>query len=282
MTQQMTIVPATPLGVIRIEGEEALSFLQGQSTPDLRKLGLGQSVFGAFCNAQGRVIANGWIQAIQGGFRLVISRSLVAPLIKRLKLYVLRSKVTLCDASDDISIWLTHEQASESTYDWIIHGPMGITLFAAHSESLPNNTSTLQGEAFGLMLIQAGIPLVTHENTERYIPHMLSMDLLGGLSFDKGCYTGQEIVTRTQFLGKVKRTLYRLATEHSIQPDIGTPLKGSDNEESIGEIFAWSQFPGGGATGLGVIRNDASDQYSLAIDGLRIDASRVLQDFRVL
>lgn len=278
MAQKHSIVSAAQLGVIRIEGDDALSFLQGQSTPDLRKIGLGQSVFGAFCNAQGRVIANGWFQAGKGGFCLVISRDLVPTMIKRLRMYVLRAKVTVSDASDDFSLWLTHDQEPQYTHDWIIQGPMGVTLLAARPESFPNETLTLRGNAFALMLIQAGIPLVIAETSERYIPHMLSMDVLGGLSFDKGCYTGQEIVTRTQFLGKVKRTLYRIATDHNIQPDLGAPLKALNAGESVGEIFAWAPMPGGGATGLAVIKNEATELGPLEIAGHPIEAWSVADE----
>jgi len=274
MTQPHTLARATSLGVICIEGDDALTFLQGQSTPDLRKIGLGQSVFGAFCNAQGRVIANGWFQAIPTGFRLVISRSLVPSLMKRLRMYVLRAKVTVNDVSDDATLWLTREHEPLLTQEWVIQGPMGVTLVATQPDSLPDETVKLEGDALALLLIQAGIPLVTSETTERYIPHMLSMDALGGLSFDKGCYTGQEIVTRTQFLGKVKRTLYRIATDHSIQPEMGTAITARNTGEAIGEIFTWAQLPGGGGTGLSVIRNEVANE-PLEIEGIRIEVSSV-------
>ena len=275
MTQPLTIISGTALGVIRIEGDDAQSFLQGQSTPDLRKIAFGESVFGAFCNAQGRVIANGWFQSIDGGFRLVISRDLVPTLIKRLRMYVLRAKVTVSDATDQTPLWVSNKADPALDYDWIIKGPMGLSLFAAQPETFPKEVLMLQGEAFELALIQAGIPLVTQETSERYIPHMLSMDLLGGLSFDKGCYTGQEIVTRTQFLGKVKRTLHRLATDHSIQPELGTPLNGIHAEEAVGEVFAWARLPGGGATGLAVIRNDTPGMDALLVEGHGVAASPV-------
>lgn len=275
MSRQLTIVAAPQLGVIRVQGEDALTFLQGQSTPDLRKLGPSQSVFGAFCNAQGRVIANGWFQAVEDGFRLVISRSLAPSLIKRLRMYVLRAKVVISDESDEAPVWLTQAIQPELAPEWIIDGPMGVTLFAAHPASFVDEPLILRGEAFGLMLIRAGIPLITPETSERHIPHMLSMDVLGGLSFDKGCYTGQEIVTRTQFLGKVKRTLHRLATDQDFQPTLDSPVRGHSGEESVGEVIAWAQLPGGGATGLAVIRNEAAEQAVLEIEGHRVEVSPV-------
>ncbi len=278
MPQPLTVIPATALGVICIEGDDAQSFLQGQSTPDLRKIALGESVFGAFCNAQGRVIANGWFQSIDAGFRLVISRDLVPTLIKRLRMYVLRAKVTVSDATDHASLWVSSKADPRLEYDWLIKGPMGLSLFAAQRDTFPEAILALQGEAFELALIQAGIPLVTLETSECYIPHMLSMDFLGGLSFDKGCYTGQEIVTRTQFLGKVKRTLHRLATDHSIQPKSGTPLKGTQSEEAVGEVFAWARLPGGGATGLAIIRNETPGMDGLLVEGHRVTASPVAVD----
>jgi folate-binding Fe-S cluster repair protein YgfZ len=104
---------------------------------------------------------------------------------------------------------------------------------------------------------------------------MLSMDYLGGLSFDKGCYTGQEIVTRTQFLGKVKRTLHRLATDDSLELEVGAPLNCASTGESVGELFCWARLPGGGTSGLAIIRNEVVAETTLEIAGHRIEAVSV-------
>jgi len=275
MSNELTVISAGPLGVIHVVGDDALTFLQGQATPDLRKLAKGDSVFAAFCNAQGRVIANGWFQGIDGGFRLVISQDLIAPLIKRLRMYVLRSKVLVSDESDHSPLWLVQGSQSDLSYQWTIVGPMGIHLIAANLDVLPKDTHQLHGQSFQLSLIQTGIPLVNGKTTERFTPHMLSMDYLGGLSFDKGCYTGQEIVTRTQFLGKVKRSLHRFSSDDSIAVEEGTPLTCSATGESVGELFTWAHLPNGGTTGLAVIRNDAIAETTLEIGGHRIEATSV-------
>lgn len=275
MPSPLTLISAETLGVIRIEGDDARSFLQGQATPDLRKIQLGDCVFGAFCNAQGRVIANGWFQGIDTGFRLVLARDLVPSLIKRLRMYVLRSKVVITDDSDLSSIWVIQMATDEFPSDWHIEGPMGLKLAAIAPTSLPADTLTVQGESFRLGLIQAGIPLVTAETSERFIPHMLSMDYLGGLSFDKGCYTGQEIVTRTQFLGKVKRSLHRIASDTASQFDVGAPVINAISKESVGEIFSVARLPSGGATGLAVLKNDVNDGAALEVADHRIEASSV-------
>jgi folate-binding protein YgfZ len=275
MVQRLTLISADALGVIRIEGDDAQTFLQGQATPDLRKIGPGECVFGAFCNAQGRVIANGWFLGIEGGFRLVISRDLIDTLIKRLKMYLLRAKVSVCDESDLSPLWLIQGSDLDLGDQWMIEGPMGVNLFAAPLESIPAEALILHGEAFRLTLIQASIPLVSKDTSERFIPHMLSMDWLGGLSFDKGCYTGQEIVTRTQFLGKVKRTLHRIATDHVIQPTLGAPIKDATTDEAVGELVAWAYLPGGGATGLAVIKNDLKADIALEIESHPITATSV-------
>lgn len=278
MPNQLTIISANPLGVISVIGDDAQSFLQGQSTPDLRRLGVDHCVFGAFCNAQGRVIANGWFQRMEEGFRLVISRDLIALVIKRLKMYALRAKVVINDESDASPLWLIKGNQADLSCAWKIEGPMGLNLVAANSALLPSDAHFLHGEAFQLSLIQAGIPLVSEKTRERFIPHMLSMDVLGGLSFDKGCYTGQEIVTRTQFLGKVKRTLHRLACDDNIHPESGSPVKASSSEEPVGELFSWSLMPGGGGAGLAVIRNEAVEEIPLEIEGYPVEVSSVAGD----
>lgn len=275
MTKQLTVISASPLGAIRLEGDDAQAFLQGQSTPDLRKLTQGDCVFGAFCNAQGRVITNGWFQRIETGFRLVISRDLVSGLIKRLRMYVLRAKVMVSDESDLSSLWLVNNAEALHTMQWMMKGPMGINLIATNADALPQDAHQLHGESFQLALIQAGIPLVSAMTTERFTPHMLSMDYLGGLSFDKGCYTGQEIVTRTQFLGKVKRTLHRFALDDSIKLETGAPLNFTSTGESVGELFSWAHLPSGGTIGLAVVRNELVSDESLEIAGHRVEVVAV-------
>jgi len=274
---KLTVISANALGVICVEGDDAQSFLQGQATPDLRQLAKGDSVFGAFCNAQGRVIANGWFQSIEAGFRIVISQDLLVPLIKRLRMYVLRAKVLISDQSDHSPLWLVNGSSENLTYQWQIEGPGGIRLIAARHDELPRDANQLHGESFQLTLIQAGIPLVCAKTTERFIPHMLSMDYLGGLSFDKGCYTGQEIVTRTQFLGKVKRSLHRIAADANIPLEAGMPIHCGSGEESAGELFNSARLPSGGIAGLAVIRNEAARGSALEIEGHRIEVIPVAE-----
>jgi tRNA-modifying protein YgfZ len=278
------ITSAHPLGIIRFAGDDAQAFLQGQSTPDIRQLTHDACVLGAFCSAQGRIIANGWLHRYGEGFQLIMPRDGVKPLTDRLKRYVMRSKVTITDASESIALWLLADPLTppetswlqgiqSSDHDeWSLPLCPGLTLIASNAP-IDENIQPLAGNAFNLALIKAGIPLISAETTDSFIPQMIGLELWGGLSFDKGCYTGQEIVTRTQFLGSVKRSLYRLSSDTISLPPAGSVVFGaSEAEEPIGTVLLSAPVPGGGSVGLAVLKNPADQSSAFWLHNQRIRA----------
>lgn len=165
---------------LRVEGEDAATFLQGQITADIYHLNpispntttTSTTGLSALCNRQGRVITLFWIIKTKKGYHLLLPTELAEKVAQYLKIFIFRAKVTL-----------TVEDAEE-----------------ADIATLPTT------------LI---IPWITECNSESYIPQMLSLDILGAISFKKGCYTGQEIVARMQYLGKDKRRLALIEAENS-------------------------------------------------------------------
>lgn len=183
--------------LITVGGTEAIDFLQGQLTQDVGLLGHTASIPAAWCNPKGRVFVIIRLLAMAGTIGLVVPAGMTDKIVQRLKMYRLRSKVDIDIAGDD---W----QPSGDVF-----------------------------EADPRVLIRAGIPTITEQNSELYTPHMLNLDKLGAISFTKGCYTGQEVVARTENLGKSKRRMMRYQADADA---IAVGDKLSDGERNVGEV----------------------------------------------
>ncbi len=204
-----------PLDLILLSGPDRLSFLQGQITQDTRELRAETATLGALLSAQGRVIAILWLIPSSDVIALAVHHSLTARVHAHLARCVLRAKVSLARATLDVS----RSQA--------IANRLGD---ASLTHPLMQGDKRLWTHA----LIKAGIPEITESTCERWIPQMLNLDLLDAISFNKGCYTGQEIVARTQHLGRIKRRLMRFSAQAELTPEpLAALLNGS---EKVGEI----------------------------------------------
>jgi folate-binding protein YgfZ len=239
----------TSPGLLKVSGDDAATFLQGQTTCDVHALRPGRIGVGAICTAKGRVVACFRLLRSEQGFYLLLAADLTGPVQKRLQMYVLRSKVVLEDLSPtwgmlgilnkggewtpadsgiplapgsgewletpDTLLALTLDDNSERL---LIAAPTATArrLWAKLQESLP----VVSSEAWRLKDIEAGYPEIAAATSEQFLPQMLNLDILGGIGFKKGCYTGQEIVTRTHYLGQVKRRMFRLRCA-GIEEDIG-------------------------------------------------------------
>jgi hypothetical protein len=244
--------------LIQVSGNDAASFLQGQLTQDVRKLDRAPALLAAGCNAKGRVIAVMRILAMDEGIGMIVPRGLAEVAVRRLSMFRLRAKVqfdtvgdgwqaTAVTAGDD----LAKLDAAGLLPD---RGPLSacrnIPIVAFDTGSEPrcievfgpgsafrdldlHFAQPLDDDAWRAALIAAGIPTITETTSERFTPHMLNLDLLGAISFAKGCYTGQEVVARTQHLGQAKRRLlrYRLESGHAAS---GDKLRHEDRD--VGEI----------------------------------------------
>lgn len=225
--------PLAGQGVIAVTGADAVSFLQGQLTNDLRALH-GRVLTAGYQTPQGRLVALVRVLAAADGCLLLLPRGLAAPVSARLSRYTLRAKVRVTDASADFDIAA------------VIGTPFSEICAAYGIVSRPGQTHVFTGEhhlvdrgggrtlllgpgaragedaattaAWALAGIEAGDPEVWPETTESFTAHMLNLDLVDGVSFTKGCYTGQEIVARTQHLGRVKRRLFRYHSPAACDP----------------------------------------------------------------
>jgi tRNA-modifying protein YgfZ len=220
-----------PMGVLLAEGPEAVTFLQGQLTQDLRPLQPGQWCRAALCTAQGRVLALPKVVAIPGGLWLVMPRERVAPVLAHLQRFVLRAKLKLRDVSGE---WTCRgEVAPADPADGPLHpvvadGASRRLVLSATRTLVIAPTGTATGGGTGATFaewlqasVQDGEPEVFDVSAEAWTPHMLAQERWGAISLTKGCYTGQEIVARTHYLGKNKRSLVGVSLA---PPAAGTPL----------------------------------------------------------
>ena len=183
--------------LITVKGPDAVAFLQGQLTQDVSLVESGKSLLAAWCNPRGRVIVILRLVGMDDGIGLLVPANIAEQVLARLTMYRLRARVDL-DLADE---------------------PSG---------SVPDPGSLEPGA-----LIRAGVPTIDESNTEVHTPHMLNLDKLGAVSFNKGCYTGQEIVARTEHLGKSKRRLMRYACDG---PGVEVGDKVSDGERNVGDV----------------------------------------------
>lgn len=220
----------THLGVISASGADAADFLHNQLTNDVVGLDGGSARLAGYCSPKGRLLATMLIWKDGDEFRMALPRELLAATLKRLRMFVLRSKVTLDDASDRI-VLIGMAVPALPTLPMSTLPPLGQCadaggaairlpdaaglrrcLWAGAAGQAPARwqRATLPAAPSGLWRwtdILAGQPQVLEATREQFVPQMINYELIGGVNFRKGCYPGQEVVARSQYLGKLKRRM---------------------------------------------------------------------------
>lgn len=252
------------LGVIRVAGEEAAKFLQGQLTQDVALLGLSEARLAAFCNAKGRMQASFIVfKRSQEEILMVCSRDILAATLKRLTMFVLRAKARLSDATADYALFGLLGSAIESIAAgahpvWAkadFDAANVVFLYPGNGQPralwcAPAGTPVPAGDALPLALwhwldVQSGIAMITQPIFEAFVPQMLNYESVGGVNFKKGCYPGQEIVARSQFRGTLKRRAYLAHTDG--EPTVGQEVfHALDADQPCGLVAACAPRPGGG------------------------------------
>lgn len=272
--------------LLSARGTDATEFLQGQLSGDVTALARGGTHLTSYSTPQGRMLAI--MRAFQHGdsLQLMLPRELAEPIRLRLSRYMLRARVEL--GSDDASLGrialaggkagallkqiglpVPSRARSETVDDALsvvnatVEQPCYIV--AAPYETLMHvwqevETDTLAGgdHCWRRLQIDEGIPTVYEQTSETFVPQMVNLELLGGVDFDKGCYTGQEIVARTQYLGRIKRRMFRFACSGEHAPAAGDPIVLDDGTE-VGTVVD-SAAAGSRRHLLAVVRLDAVAQ----------------------
>lgn len=248
------------LACIEVSGDDASQFLQGQLTCNINELSDSKASVAAFCNPKGRVISTLLIIKTQSSFLLILPLSLQDKVIRKLQMYVLRSKVQLTDKSDTYSLIGFNNISFQNDFslptidfhcshsDDLIDvklpsstTPRFLCIITALSHVKPLFEGFVRGDCneWRYQDISSGFPWFDISQSEKHIPQMLNLDQLGGISYNKGCYTGQEIIARTHYLGKTKRHLCLVECKRNLQLDSEHDLAVLDAEtrKKIGELL---------------------------------------------
>jgi folate-binding protein YgfZ len=260
------IAPLTDLGLIALSGEEASHFLHNQITNDVEHLAQNEARLAGYCSPKGRLLATFLMWKTGDTIMLQLPREILAAVQKRLQMFVLRSKVKLADVSDaHVALGLTGPVAAAALSEWFpvlpalpyakIESDAGILIRVAEVAGMPRFewittqalaenawlkvTEQLQPagtHAWHLADIEAGIPQITKATQEQFVPQMVNFELIGGVNFKKGCYPGQEIVARSQYLGKLKRRmLLASVAKQEVNPGMEV-FSVADREQPCGMI----------------------------------------------
>jgi len=270
---QPHICPLVYLGVLTLSGKDAANLLQGQLTCNINDLSETKSSLGALCNPKGRAIATFLLIKQADVYHLIVPVELLDTVKKRLSLFILRSDVTITNTSNDYCL-LGLSPSILPLAEWLDTTPVPVTSVNFGDRSLilatpdaaslfwsakiqqgfqPENTSQWR-----LRDIVSGIPWLTGATSEAFVPLMLNLDKLGGISFNKGCYTGQEVIARTHYLGKSKRGMFLAESSAPAPQPNANILNGRD--EPMGQVLA-AQADGNGCKMLVVIQLAEDNGY---------------------
>lgn len=216
----------TRFGLLRFSGPDAVSFLHGQLTCDVAALKTGMSSYGGYCSPKGRLLATFLLWTDEDGCWMLLPAERVEPIRKRLSMYILRAKVKVEDMSESLACagiagsGIAEQLAAcggtmpGSLHRVAVTNGLRVVRVAAERCLLvmprERSTSLAAGDDFWTALdIAAGIPFIVDATQEEFVPQMVNLDLIGALSYSKGCYPGQEIVARTHYLGRLKQRMFR-------------------------------------------------------------------------
>ena len=282
------------LTVLRVSGPDALDWLQGQLTADVGEVGAGTSRLAAWCSPKGRVLATFRLLADPfDGYRLVCERWFAETLLQRLRMYILRSDVRIGDVHDGIDVfgvtgtralrepiatWASTAEVDDATTleplsitrvpgrhrRFIVTGP------AADIESIiqPRMDRCIRhagSDAWHLADLCAGVARITARTSDAFLPQMLNLDRLRAVSFEKGCYVGQEIVARAQHLGRIKRRACFGRSEATITT--GDPVLDISQHGAprVGQVVSAEPQPGGGSAALVVLNLSSVGSATLRV-----------------
>ena len=295
-------------GTLRASGEDAQSFLQNMLSNDIREVDASRAQLSSLNSPKGRMLATMLIWRSGSDYLLQLPRVLCEPMRKKLSMYVLRAKVKISDASDEIvSLGLSGENAKkilEKQFGEFPQQPLGfidtgragvlkfndtrfqISTTAQHAQalwqSLSQHAQPVGSVCWDWLNIRSGIPVILPQTQEQFVPQMANFELIGGINFKKGCYPGQEIVARMQYLGKPKRRMYlaHIDGSHldiSEAPRPGDELFSAEMEnQSSGMIANASPSPDGGFDMLAVLQTSSRESQTVHWKSLQGEALQFL------
>jgi len=292
---ELVLCELSRYGTIRVSGEEAQSFLQNLLSNDISEVSNSRAQLSSFNSAKGRMLASMMIWREGDDYLLQLPRELCEPIRKKLSMYVLRSKVRIADAdSEIISLGISGKIAQDilrKQFGELPQTRLGIANFSnaacimfddtrfqlnttlqnapAIWETLCQQAKPVGSICWDWLNIRAGIPMILPQTQEQFVPQMVNFDLIGGVSFKKGCYPGQEIVARMHYLGKLKRRMYLAhldmpAIDSNDYPQAGDELFSADMEnQATGMLVNVAPSPQGGFDVLAVVQTSSQESQTV-------------------
>ena len=267
--------------VLRVSGSDAAAFLHGQLTSDVKSLSVRRAQLSAYCSPKGRMLANFVLsRQAEDVFELHLPANQADTVKKRLSLFILRAKVGIEDVTQEtihigiggapevsltLIAHLLNRQPTQFSWERLSNGSMlalpgdryCLSLSPQHApefwQRLTERARPVGFAVWKWLTIRSGIPIILPVTQDQFIPQMVNWDVLGGISFNKGCYPGQEIVARTQYLGKIKQRLYLAHCETALAP--GEKLFSTEfGEQFAGMVVNAAPAPTGGYDFLAVLQ----------------------------
>jgi hypothetical protein len=289
-------------GLIRVEGPDAVAFLQGQLSTDIEQLTPDVCQLSSWNNAKGRVVTLLHLFRLDDAIYLALPAALAAPVLKRLSTYVLRSKVKLADATDTLARFgvagpgadtlLAATGLTVPAEAWAVTQHGGVEVIRLYGE-MPRYTvkakvDSLIGlweklesqgvrpaddDAWALAKILAGEPSVFQDTSEHFVAQMLDLDRLGAVDFKKGCYIGQEVIARSHYRGGVKRHLTRAESRSTVALRPGADIHAKGQDSPVAEVVDARLDAQGVWQMLMVLQDDARDADLVhAVSGAAVTA----------
>ena len=269
-------------GLIRAEGEDGQAFLQGQFSNDVQQVGPQSSQINSYNTPKGRMLASFRLFMRDGAYYLRMPGEIIEPTLKRLRMFVLRSKVSLEDAGEAlVRVGFSGPEAeqrlkavagdvpeavdgvSQSGGLTILRVPGVQPRFEIYGEmdgvkrlweALASDAQPAGAGTWDWLEIRAGVPNIYGGTQEAFVAQMVNLHVINGVSFTKGCYPGQEVVARMHYLGKLKRRMYLAHTDGGQPPAPGDGIFEAGKEQSAGSVVAAQESPDGGYDLLAVLQ----------------------------
>lgn len=243
------LIPLAQRSLLLVQGEEAGAFLQNLLTNDVNALQVGQSQLSGFCNPKGRLLTVFQLIRRENDYLLLLPSDLAESIAQRLTMFKLRSKVDITVADDLHALGLVYAdtetdskpvwQGQQTAEGLVLRQPGDavrdlVIADVAQCQNLAerlNNGWQLAAEAYWQLLdIEAGLPMVFTDSKEAFTPQQLNLELVGGVSFKKGCYPGQEVVARLHYLGSPSRRMFLGTIQDTQLPAVNSPVTDADGD----------------------------------------------------
>jgi tRNA-modifying protein YgfZ len=258
------VADLSPNALIAVTGDEAGAFLHNQFTNDVLALAAGSAQWNGWCTPKGRLLATFPLVNSGTGYFMLLPAAIAESIVKRLRMFVLRSKVKLEDVSANtprFGVYGVSESPATGAYQlgaqrWLVIGQGAPTLRQGTIEDWDRS------------LIADGIPTVVAATQEAFVPQMANFELIGGVSFKKGCYPGQEIVARTHYRGGLKRRMVRAHGDGAAPSPGESVFSTSFGEQAAGTIVNAALTPEGGFEALVVAQLDSIAKADLHLGSL--------------